>query len=183
MTAEQVIMSTTAPHISLGAEVSADAQLGPGSRVWPLAVIAARARLAADCAIGRGAFVGEDVELGAHCSVQDRARLNAPSQLGVGVFVGPGAVLTSGVVVHDGASLGARTVCVQPVTIGAHALVASGSVITQDVPDYAFVSGAPARRVGWVGRAGRPLVRDGEHWVCPVTGERYVEQDGSLRAA
>ncbi len=174
---------STSVHISPGANVSDEAQLGPGSRVWPLAIIAARARLAADCAIGRGAFVGEDVQVGAHCSVQDRARLNAPSRLGAGVFVGPGAVLTSGVTVGDGASLGARSVCVQPVRIGAHALVASGSVVTRDVPDYAFVVGAPARQVGWVGRAGRPLERDGEQWVCPVTGERFVERDGVLAAA
>nr|WP_308401576.1 hypothetical protein [Streptomyces roseoverticillatus] len=71
---------------------------------------------------------------------------------------------------------------VAPVTIGQWALVAAGSVVTRDVPDFALVAGAPARRLKWVGRAGVPLEPDGEyHFVCPETGERYVEQDGTPR--
>ena len=51
----------------------------------------------------------------------------------------------------------------------------------RDVPDFALVVGTPARRIGWVGRAGRPLVEDAAGLSCPVTGARYVEHDGRLQ--
>lgn len=62
-------------------------------------------------------------------------------------------------------------------------MVTAGAVVTHDVPDYAIVVGVPARRVGWVGEAGRPLVlvgSAGDRWVCPATGRRYRETDQGL---
>jgi serine acetyltransferase len=76
----------------------------------------------------------------------------------------------------DGASVGARSVCVAPVTIGRWALVAAGATVIRDVPDFALVVGSPARRIGWVGRAGVPLEGASDEagiWMCPQTGERY----------
>lgn len=79
--------------------------------------------------------------------------------------------------------------CIAPVTIGAWATVAAGAVVSRDVPDFALVAGVPARRVGWVGRAGHPLVADPEAPVadgerafrCPATGARYLQTDDILR--
>jgi UDP-2-acetamido-3-amino-2,3-dideoxy-glucuronate N-acetyltransferase len=55
--------------------------------------------------------------------------------------------------------------------------------VTRNVPDFALVAGVPARRIGWVGRAGVPLTEaaDGT-WLCPQTGESYSLLDGELRA-
>ena len=118
-----------------------------------------------------------------------------------GVFVGPAVVFTNdvhpravtpdgrlkrgddwemvAVTCREGASIGARSVCVAPVTIGRWALVAAGSVVTKDVPDFALVVGAPARRVGWVGRAGTRLQPgpSADRWVCPSTGTTYTEAE------
>ena len=69
------------------------------------------------------------------------------------------------------------------------ASVGAGAVVTSDVAPYALVVGVPARRVGWVGEAGVPLVAADEvprneagdrTWVCPASGRRYVERDGTL---
>lgn len=180
-------------------DVDGRAQIGENTRVWHLAQIREGARVGADCNIGRGAYVGPDVVIGDACKLQNYALVYEPARLGDGVFIGPAAVLTNdefpraakpdgslksaddwhpvGVVVEDGASIGARAVCIAPVTIGAWALVAAGAVVTKDVPPHALVVGVPARRVGWVGRVGRPLEKRGDEWVCPDSGERY-RQDG-----
>ncbi|MFG6502983.1 acyltransferase [Microbacterium sp. P05] len=193
---------TRSARIEGSADVDGSAVVGPGSTVWHLAQIRENARLGADCTIGRGAYIGPGVRLGDACKVQNYALVYEPADLGDGVFIGPAAVLTNdefprainvdgtaksaddwhavGVTIERGASIGARAVCVAPVRIGAWALVAAGAVVTKDVPAYALVVGVPARRVGWVGRAGRPLVAEGGAWVCPVTGDRYVEADGEL---
>jgi serine acetyltransferase len=65
--------------------------------------------------------------------------------------------------------------------IGRWALVAAGAVVTRDVPDFALFAGVPARRIGWVGRAGEPLVEvDARRWRCPRTGELYEERADAL---
>jgi UDP-2-acetamido-3-amino-2,3-dideoxy-glucuronate N-acetyltransferase len=85
------------------------------------------------------------------------------------------------VLVKEGASIGARAVVVPGRVIGRYALVAAGAVVTRDVPDFALVAGVPARRIGWVGRAGTRLAQEQDGtWRCPVTGEAYQELTGKL---
>ncbi len=185
------------------ADVADSARLGPGTKVWHLAQVGDDAVIGRSCVLGRGAYVGPGVAVGNHVKIQNYALVYQPATLGDGVFVGPAAVLTNDlnpravdvhgqpkpasgwtpVAVHvgEGASLGARSVCVAPVTIGRWAMVGAGAVVVADVPDFALVVGVPARRVGWVGRAGFPLRRvDGATWQCDRTGDRYTEKEGTL---
>lgn len=192
-------------RVQPSAQVDENAEIGAGSSVWDLAQIREGARLGEGCVIGRGAYVGSGVRMGDNCKLQNYALVYEPAELGDGVFVGPAVVLTNdhnprsvdpegkqkrggdweavGVRIDDGASIGARSVCVAPIRIGRWAMIAAGAVVTKDVPDFALVMGVPARRVGWVGRAGVRLVeRTGEpgRWECPRTGAVYVEKDGAL---
>jgi acetyltransferase-like isoleucine patch superfamily enzyme len=171
--------------------------------VWHLAQIREDARLGSDCIVGRGAYVGPGVIIGDRVKLQNYALVYEPSRLEDGVFIGPATVLTNdvyprstgvsgklkrpadwqsaGVVVREGAALGARAVVVAGVVIGRWALVGAGAVVTKDVPDFALVAGVPARRIGWVGRAGAPLVADGPgRWRCPDTGEGYRQTGDTL---
>jgi acetyltransferase-like isoleucine patch superfamily enzyme len=181
------------------ADVSDDAEIGPGSSIWHLAQVREGAVLGRSCIVGRGAYIGTGVRLGDHCKVQNYALVYEPAELEDGVFIGPAVVLTNdhypravnpdgslksghdwepvGVTVREGASVGARATCVAPVTIGRWALVAAGSVVVHDVPDFALVAGVPARRIRWVGRAGVPLEDlGGGEFRCPQTGSRFVEE-------
>lgn len=193
-------------QVDPSADVSERATIGDGSKIWHYAQIREDAIIGANTVVGRGAYIGTGVVVGKNCKIQNYALVYEPAVLEDGVFIGPAVVLTNdtfpravtpngelksgddwdpvGVHLCEGASVGARAVCVAPVKIGRWATVAAGAVVTRDVPDFGLVVGVPARRVGWVGKAGMPLVADGDDWVCPRTGERYLEMlDGNLTEA
>jgi len=170
-----------------------------------LAQIREAAELGQNCVIGRGAYIGTGVRLGDNCKVQNYALVYEPAELANGVFIGPAAVLTNdtyprsinpdgslksgddwdlvGVTIETGAAIGARAICVAPVRIGAWSMVAAGAVVIKDVPPHALVVGVPARRVGWVGQAGQPLTQQGDYWLCPATGRRYIETQDTIKEA
>ena len=196
-------MTRTDVRIVDSADVADNAQIGAGSSVWHLAQVREDAVLGENCIVGRGAYIGTGVQMGDNCKVQNYALVYEPAKLADGVFIGPAVVLTNdtypravnpdgslksahdwepvGVTIGRGAAIGARATCVAPVTIGEWATVAAGAVVVKDVPAFALVAGVPAKRIGWVGRAGVRLVQDGDRWVCPETGDAFVETDGALR--
>ena len=184
--------------IEPSADVAPSARVADSARVWHLAQVREGASIGEETIVGRGAYIGEGVRVGDRCKIQNYALVYEPASLADGVFVGPAAVFTNdhaprainpdgslksasdwdrvGVTVERGAAIGARAVCV---------------AVTRDVAPYALVVGVPARRVGWVGEAGVPLIAadpdapagheaGAATWVCPATGRRYVERDDTL---
>lgn len=175
-------MSTT---IYPTADVSKDAQIGDGTRVWHEAQVREGARIGRECIIGKGVYIDKDVVIGDRCKIQNRASLFHGLTLEDGVFVGPHAIFANDrfpravnpdgspksdadwhvepIVVHHGASIGAGAVVLPGVTIGPWAMIGAGSVVTADVPAHAIVRGNPARMAGWACVCGRPLVTADTH--------------------
>jgi UDP-2-acetamido-3-amino-2,3-dideoxy-glucuronate N-acetyltransferase len=189
--------------IHASADVDPSAVIGAGTLVWHLVQVREGAQVGSGCVLGRGSYVGPDVRVGDNVKIQNYALVYEPAVVEDGAFIGPAVVLTNdrypravspsgdlkstedwtaeGVTVREGAALGARSVVLAGVTVGRWSVVGAGSVVTRNVADFALVVGVPARRVGWVGKAGEPLVAGvAGTWTCPATGDRFVEADGLL---
>lgn len=191
--------------IHSSAVVEHGAQVDDSVVAWSGTHIRAGAVVGENTTLGQYVYVGPGARIGRDCKVQNGVYIYEPADVGDGVFLGPRVVLTNdrnpraitpdgrrkgpedwdavGVTIRRGASIGAAAVCVAPIEIGEWATVAAGAVVVANVPPHALVAGVPAKRIGWVGRSGMVLRRHDGRWVCPVTGEQYVEVDGGASLA
>ena len=83
-------MSAVAPS----ADVSADAWIGDGARVWHLAQVRENARIGELRHRARRVH-RQRREVGDNCKIQNYALVYEPATLGDGVFIGPAVVLTN----------------------------------------------------------------------------------------
>ena len=174
----------TPPTIHPTAEVSPQASVGEGTRIWHWVQVREGARIGRDCVLGKDVYVDVDVVLGDGCKVENFASIYRGVTLGDRVFVGPHVCFTNDpypradpagweVVptrVEAGASIGANATVLCGVTIGKRAMVAAGAVVTKDVPARALVAGVPAKVVGWVCDCGRRLDAKGR---CAHDGRTF----------
>lgn len=128
------------------------------------------------CRIGAGTKIGAFVEIQKNALVGKACKISSHSFICEGVeiedevFVGhgvtfindrfPRATTVEGELkteadwtvlrtrVRQRASIGSNATILPNLTIGIGAMVGAGAVVTRDVPDYAIVSGNPARVVG-----------------------------------
>jgi UDP-2-acetamido-3-amino-2,3-dideoxy-glucuronate N-acetyltransferase len=174
------------------AVVDPGADIGEGSRIWHFCHVFSGARIGPRCILGQNVMIGPRAVLGAGCKVQNNVSIYDSVVLEEDVFCGPSCVFTNVLtprafverktefrqtLIRRGATIGANATVLCGVTVGQFALIGAGAVVTRDVPDYALMSGNPARRRGWVSRTGEVL---DETLICPRTGERYREAAGEL---
>jgi UDP-2-acetamido-3-amino-2,3-dideoxy-glucuronate N-acetyltransferase len=80
--------------------------------------------------------------------------------------------------VKKGATLGANCTVVCGHTIGQFAFIGAGAVVTKDVPDYALMTGNPARQAGWMCECGEKLTDDLQ---CPACKKLYSITEQGLQ--
>ncbi|MEY4091256.1 MAG: hypothetical protein RLZZ496_438 [Pseudomonadota bacterium] len=170
------------------------AVIGPGTKIWHFCHILSGTVIGENCSIGQNAMIGPKVRLGHGCKIQNNVSLYEGVELADDVFCGPSSVFTNvlnprahvnrkaefrATPVGRGATIGANATIVCGHSLGAYCLIGAGAVVTKDVPDYALMVGTPARRMGWMSRAGERLNAD---LVCKATGERYIENGAGVLA-
>lgn len=183
------------------AVIDKGARIARGCRIWHFSHIMDGAVLGEGCNIGQNVVVSPGVVLGRNCKVQNNVSVYTGVTCGDDVFLGPSCVFTNVMNprsavsrkdeyrkthVGDGASIGANATIVCGNNIGEYAFIGAGAVVIEDIPPYAMVVGNPSRQIGWMSRSGAKLRF--EEWdtdgmqvaVCPLSGERYLLQDGRV---
>jgi len=190
---------TLAPvYIHPSAEVSPEAHIGDGTRIWRQVQVREHAHVGEKCNIGKGVYIDAHVNIGSNVKIQNHVSIFEGVTLEEGVFIGPHVCFTNDLfpraitpdgrlksaddwtitptLVKYGASIGAGAIIVCGLTIGSFALVGAGSVVTRDVPAYGLVYGNPARQHGYVCRCARRLTNVREEkgklvGLCETCGE------------
>lgn len=165
--------------IHSSADVSPDASIGKGTKIWHYAQVREGVIVGSDCIIGKGVYIDFEVQIGDHCKLQNGVYVYHGVTLGDGVFLGPGVIclndkyprainpdgslktdadwIVNRSHIGDGAGVGGGAIILPGVNIGNWAMVGSGSVVTKDVPDHGLVYGSPARLRGFVCKCGQRL--------------------------
>ena len=172
--------------------VDAPSTIGADVKIWHFVHVLGNTIIGAGSSLGQNVMAGPHVTIGTGCKIQNNVALYKGVTLEDDVFCGPSCVFTNVLtprahvqrkdefgetLVKRGATIGANATIVCGNTLGAYCMIAAGAVVTRDVPDFALMAGIPARRIGWVSRAGDRL---DETLTCPRTGEIYQQTGDSL---
>jgi len=175
--------------------VAANAEVGPGSKIWHFSHIMEGAKMGANCNIGQNVVVSPGTVLGKNVKVQNNVSVYTGVICEDDVFLGPSMVFTNVInprsavirrgeyqttLLKKGSSIGANATIVCGIEIGEYGFVGAGAVVTKNIKPYALVVGNPARQIGWMSRHGERLslpvsLPNGETQsaCCPATGEIY----------
>lgn len=111
------------------ASFAADAELGAGATVGPMAVIGAGSVIGEQVMISRGVLLGHHVFVGAFSALNPGVNIGGNATIGQDVFIGMGATVVNDVRVGDGA------------------VIAAGAVVLEGVDPGVRVQGVPARQL------------------------------------
>ena len=172
-------------------------RIGDGTRIWHFTHVMAEAFVGKNCVLGQNVMVANRVTIGDNVKIQNNVSVYEGVTCEDNVFLGPSVVFTNVInprafierkhefrptLVKKGASIGANSTIVCGHTIGQYALVGAGAVVTHDIPDYALVTGNPARQTGWVSEYGCRLSFDNNgEAVCPESGQTYQLINNQVR--
>ena len=186
------------------AYVDDGATVGDGTKIWHFCHVMPGAVIGERCNLGQNVVMMPGTRMGNNVKVQNNVSIYEGVEIEDDVFCGPSMVFTNVInprshvsrkdeyqrtLVRRGASIGANATIICGITLGDYAFVGAGAVVTRDVPDYALVTGVPARQTGWMCQCGQALSLQVKapspdrniEVRCTVCGTRYVLERNVLR--
>ena len=165
--------------------VDDNVSIGSGTKVWHFSHILNNCDIGEDCSLGQNVVIGPNVVVGSQVKIQNNVSVYEGVTLEDGVFCGPSCVFTNvnnprseiirkdeyrKTIVRRGATIGANATIVCGHNLGEYCFIAAGAVVTREVAAFALMAGTPAKRIGWMSKAGGRL---GEDLICPIEGTAY----------
>ena len=160
------------------AEVSSEAQIGGGTRIWNNCQVREGSRIGEECVLSKDVYIDIGAVIGDRVKVQNGVSVYHGVTLEDDAFVGPHVAFTNDLhprsanddfeiiptLLQQGASVGANATILCGITLGRWSMVAAGAVVTHSVEDHVLVAGNPAVPIGMVcecgGRVGGDQTRD-----------------------
>jgi len=161
--------------------------IGAKTRIWAFAHVLKNVKIGEDCNLCDYVFVESGVTIGNRVTVKNGISIWDGVTIEDDVFLGPYCVLTndmfprskahfaeySKTLIKKGASVGANATILCGITLGKYCMVGAGAVVTKSIPDFALVSGNPARIKYWISKTGEKLNFNGEGIASDNSGNNY----------
>lgn len=138
--------------------------IGEGSKIWQYVVVLPYVKIGADVNICAHCFVENQVVIGDRVTLKSGVQVWDGINIGDDVFIGPNVSFSNDrfprskrhqekvleTTIENGASIGAGAVILPGIRIGQNSMIGAGAVVTRSVPSNAIVVGNPARIIGYV---------------------------------
>lgn len=161
--------------------------IGKDTKIWAFAHILKNVSIGEDCNICDYSFIESGVTIGNRVTVKNGIAIWEGLIIEDDVFLGPNCVFTNDMfprskVYHNeffktllkkGASIGANATILCGIELGRYCLVGAGSVVTKSIPDFALVTGNPARIKYWVSKTGEKLIFNKDNIAEDSGGNKY----------
>ena len=161
--------------------------IGAKTRIWAFAHVLKNVKIGEDCNLCDYVFVESGVTIGNRVTIKNGISLWEGLEVEDDVFLGPNAVFTNDMFPRSkrhsgnflntklckGTSVGANATILCGITLGKYCLVGAGSVVTKSVPDFALVTGNPAKFRYWVAKTGEKLIFDSNNSAVDSDGNKY----------
>ena len=173
--------------------IDEEVSIGEGTKIWHFSHILSNSKIGNNCSLGQNVVVGPNVSIGNNVKIQNNVSVYDGVTIEDDVFCGPSCVFTNVINprssvsrkeefrksnIGKGASIGANATIICGNDLGAYCFIAAGATVTKTVPNFAIMAGTPARRIGWMSKAGSRLESD---LVCPIDKSKYfLESENKL---
>jgi UDP-2-acetamido-3-amino-2,3-dideoxy-glucuronate N-acetyltransferase len=172
--------------------IDEEVTIGEGTKIWHFSHILSNSKIGNNCSLGQNVVVGPNVNIGNNVKIQNNVSVYDGVTIEDDVFCGPSCVFTNVINprssvsrkeefrksnIGKGASIGANATIICGNDLGNYCFIAAGATVTKTVPNFAIMAGTPAKRIGWMSKAGFILKED---LVCGIDGTRYEMKNDSL---
>ena len=153
------------------AEVSPDALIGRGTKIWHYAQVRESVVIGENCNIGKSVYVDKNVKIGNNVKIQNGVSLYDGIEVEDDVLLGPHCSFTNDLyprafnedwkivptLVKRGTAIGSNATILCGITLGDYCMVGAGAVVIQDTLPHSLMVGNPARLKDFVCRCGQVL--------------------------